>query len=74
MIEQISKISEIKELYKALGNGTRLDFIASIATALKKNPQSMRTHWFSGFWKIDEEHQDFVLEKLVETLKKQENF
>lgn len=62
-------IENIQKLYKQVEK--KSDFIKNVAKEVGNTPSSTRTHWFSNFWSIPEEHQAKVVEMLQKTISKQ---
>jgi hypothetical protein len=60
---------EIKKLYSQLNHKT--DFMLIVAKDLNKKPNTLKNHWFSGFFSIPDEYQERVIELLKITIKKQ---
>ena len=62
-------IENIKNLYGQINQKTK--FIGEVAADLGKNPQYVRSHWFSSFWTIPEIYQGRVVELLQNKIKAQ---
>lgn len=62
-------IDEIKELYNQLNHKT--DFMKELADKLEKRPNTLKNHWFTGFWSIPIEHENFVLNFLKNKIESQ---
>ena len=70
MNQTLTPIDEIKDLYSQVKR--KNDFMKALAESLGKKPNTLKNHWFSGFFSIPDEHLEETKTFLQSTIKKQE--
>ena len=60
----------IEKLYSHINKKTK--FLKELADTIGKSPNTLRNHWFGGFWQIPTEYQSEVKRLLIEKLKNQD--
>tara|TARA_R100000789_G_C3020427_1_gene153394 strand:- start:1166 stop:1387 length:222 start_codon:yes stop_codon:yes gene_type:complete len=64
-------LEKIKELWELVDD--KKQFLIEASTILERTPNTMKTHWFAGFWSIPKTERPNVLRLLEEKVLEQKN-